>query len=396
LQSLTTRPPLSPFPNISLYPPSQPHSLEPSQKSATMAAVDIIGHLDMDAFFAAVEERDHPEWRGVPLVVGADPKNGRGRGVVSTANYPARRYGIHSAMPISRAWDLAEAARRRGEPETIFATPNFPRYAEFSRRIMALVRRHVPLVQVVGIDEAYLELGFCQSFQEARDLCRKIQDKIKGQEGLTASVGIGPNKLVAKIASDHQKPDGLTVVRAEEAEDFLEPLPIRIIPGVGPKTEQALARRGIRKVADVKGFTPAELESLLGKWGLALYEKARGRGSAILRTSREPKSMGEQETFFEDTMDLDFLFGRLWTMCRSILKSLLEEGFQTFRTVVVTVRFADFETHTRSHTLPKPVDSLRLLQFEVMKLLMPFLDRRENPHRKLIRLLGVRLEKLSR
>jgi DNA polymerase IV (DinB-like DNA polymerase) len=189
-----------------------------------MAAVDIIGHLDMDAFFAAVEERDHPEWRGMPLVVGADPGDGRGRGVVSTANYPARRYGIHSAMPISRAWDLAEAARRRGEPKTLFVTPNFSRYSEFSRRIMALVRRHVPVVQVVGIDEAYLDLGFCQSFREAENLCRKIREEIKAQEGLTASVGIGPNKLVAKIASDHQKPDGLTVVRAEEAEDLAEAL----------------------------------------------------------------------------------------------------------------------------------------------------------------------------
>jgi nucleotidyltransferase/DNA polymerase involved in DNA repair len=254
----------------------------------------------------------------------------------------------------------------------------------------------VPLVQVVGIDEAYLDLGFCQSFQEAQALCRKIQEEIKAQEGLTASVGIGPNKLVAKIASDHQKPDGLTVVEPEEAEDFLAPLPIRIIPGVGPKTEQFLARQGIRKVADVKRFTPEELEKLLGKWGLSLYEKARGRGSAVLKTSREPKSIGEQETFFEDTMDLEFLFTRLLAMCLGILKSLREEGFQTFRTVVITVRYADFETHTRSRTLTSPVCSLRVLQFTAMKLIMPFLDRRENPHRKLIRLLGVRLEKLGR
>jgi nucleotidyltransferase/DNA polymerase involved in DNA repair len=361
-----------------------------------MAAMDIIGHLDMDAFFAAMEELDHPEWRGVPLVVGADPQNGRGRGVVSTANYPARRYGIHSALPITRAWALAEAARRRGEPETIFITPNFPRYAEISRRIMALVRRHVPLVQKVGIDEAYLELSFCSSFPRAADLCRAIKAEIKAQEGLTASIGIGPNKLVAKIASDFHKPDGLTVVTAEEAEDFLAPLPIRKIPGVGPKTEQFLARQGIRRVADLKRFPPEDLERLLGKWGLALYEKARGRGSAILGTAREPKSIGEQETFAEDTADLEFLFERLWAMCRGVLMSLPEEGFQTFRTVVVTVRFADFQTHTRAHTLPEPVSSLRTLQFEAMKLFMPFLDRRENPRRKLIRLLGVRLEKLGR
>ena len=192
----------------------------------------IIGHLDMDAFFAAVEEQDHPEWQNVPLVVGADPKNGRGRGVVSTANYPARRYGIHSAMPISRAWALAEAAKRRGETETIFVTPNFPRYSEVSRRIMTLIGRHVPLIQKVGVDEAYLDLSFCHFFPRAAALSRTIKEAIKAQEGLTASVGIGPNKLVAKVASDFQKPDGLTVVTAEEAEGFLAPLPIRKIPGL--------------------------------------------------------------------------------------------------------------------------------------------------------------------
>lgn len=373
---------LAPFPNLFA--------------TISRVAMNIIGHLDMDAFFAAVEELDHPELRGVPLVVGADPKEGRGRGVVSTANYPARRYGIHSAMPITRAWSLAEAARRRGEPETVFITPNFPRYAEISGRIMALIRRRVPLVQKVGIDEAYLDLGFCPSFSRARDLCRVIKEEIRAQEGLTASVGIGPNKLVAKIASDYQKPDGLTVVPAEDAEDFLAPLPIRKIPGVGPKTEQFLSRRGISTVADLKRFSPEDLERLLGKWGVALYEKARGRGSAILRPAREAKSIGEQETFAEDTANLEFLFERLWAICRGVLASLPDEGFQTFRTVVVTVRFADFKTHTRSHTLPQPVSSLRVLQFEAMKLLMPFLDRRENPQRKLIRLLGVRLEKLGR
>jgi nucleotidyltransferase/DNA polymerase involved in DNA repair len=291
---------------------------------------------------------------------------------------------------------LAEAAKRRGEPETVFITPNFPRYSEISRRIMTLIGRHVPLIQKVGVDEAYMDLSFCQSFPRAAALSRTIKEEIKAQGGLTASVGIGPNKLVAKIASDFQKPDGLTVVTAEEAEDFLAPLPIRKIPGVGPKTEQFLARHGIKIAADVKRLAPEELERLLGKWGLALYDKVRGRGSAVLRTAREPKSIGEQETFAEDTEDLEFLFERLWAMCRSVLQSLSEEGFQTFRTVVVTVRFADFETHTRSHTLPQTVGSLRLLQFEAMKLLMPFLDRRENPHRKLIRLLGVRLEKLGR
>jgi|YelNatPaOPRAMG01_1025707.scaffolds.fasta_scaffold02271_13 DNA polymerase IV (DinB-like DNA polymerase) len=385
------------FPHSGAFPslPSSARFLGAQGEICDNSIVDIIGHLDMDAFFAAVAERDHPEWRGLPLVVGADPQGGRGRGVVSTANYLARRYGIHSAMPISRAWELAEAAKRRGEPATIFVTPNFPRYAELSRRIMALVNQYVSHILKVGIDEAYLDLGFCKSFEQAEALCQQIKEEIRVREGLTASVGIGPNKLVAKIASDRQKPNGLTVVRPEEAEEFLAPLPIRKIPGVGPKTEKFLARRGIHKVADVKRFTPEELEELLGKWGLALYEKAHGQGSAILKASPEPKSIGEQETFSKDTLDLEFLFERLWAMCRSLLESLPEKGFRTFRTVVVTVRFADFKTYTRSHTLASPAGTLRLLQFEAMKLFMPFVDHRRNPRRKLIRLLGVRLEKLG-
>jgi nucleotidyltransferase/DNA polymerase involved in DNA repair len=209
-------------------------------------------------------------------------------------------------------------------------------------------------------------------------------------------VGIGPNKLIAKIASDFQKPDGLTVVREEEAEEFLAPLPVRKIPGIGPKTERMLAAKGIRLVRDLKRFSPEDLQAWLGKWGLSLYEKVRGRGSATLTLTWEPKSMGEQETFSHDTMDLNFIFERLWHMCRHVWKRLRKEGFAHFRTVVVTVRFADFHTLTRAHTLAEPTDSLKNLQFEAMRLLMPFLDHRENPQHKLIRLIGVRVEKLGK
>jgi nucleotidyltransferase/DNA polymerase involved in DNA repair len=203
----------------------------------------IIAHLDMDAFFAAIEERDHPELAGVPLVVGAAPAAGKGRGVVSTANYAARKYGIHSAMPISQAWRRSEAAKSRGEPGVVFLTPNFPRYQEASRHIMELVRQYASLVEESSIDEAYLDLSFCTSFSQAAEICRRLKADIKAQVQLTASMGIGPNKLIAKIASDFQKPDGLTVVTEAAAEAFLEPLPVRQIPGIGPKTEQRLAAR---------------------------------------------------------------------------------------------------------------------------------------------------------
>ena len=356
----------------------------------------IIGHLDMDAFFAAIEERDHPDLKGRPVVVGADPAGGQGRGVVSTANYPARTYGIHSAMPISQAWKLAEAARRRGRPATVFVRGSHRRYGEVSGRIMAIVHHFAPVVEEASIDEAYFDLSFTGSYDRAADLARQIKAMILAQERLTASIGIGPNKMVAKIASDFHKPDGLTVVSAAEAEDFLAPMAVRKIPGIGPKTEQSLARQGIKTVQDLKRFTPEELQEKFGKWGPSLYERIRGRHDSPLVTSWEPKSVGEQETFLQDTRNLEIIFSRLWKLCREVHRRFAAGGFTTFRTVVVTVRFADFDTSTRSHTRSQPAATLRTLTFEAMKLLMPFLDRRENPKHKLIRLIGVRVEKLGK
>ncbi|MEJ2671516.1 MAG: DNA polymerase IV [Deltaproteobacteria bacterium] len=356
----------------------------------------IIGHLDMDAFFAAIEERDHPEFKGQPLVVGADPAGGRGRGVVSTANYSARLYGIHSAMPISKAWQLAEAARRRGQPATVFTRGNYPRYREVSGRIMAILHHYAPVVESAGIDEAYFDLSFTGTFARAVKVARQIKAEILAKEKLTASVGIGPNKLIAKIASDFQKPDGLTVVTPEEAEDFLAPLAVRKIPGIGPKTEKYLARLGLKTVQDLKKFSPAELEAQFGSWGPSLYDRLRGRHDSPLVTEREPKSVGEQETFAQDMKDLEFIFQRLWSLCREVHRRFTAKGFATFRTVVVTVRFADFTTFTRSQTLGEPATLRRALIFEAMKLLMPFLDRRENPRGKLIRLIGVKVEKLGK
>jgi DNA polymerase IV (archaeal DinB-like DNA polymerase) len=356
----------------------------------------IIGHLDMDAFFAAIEERDHPELQGRPLIVGADPAGGQGRGVVSTANYAARLYGIHSAMPISQAWKLAEAARRRGRPATVFVRGSHRKYGEVSGRIMGILHHYVPVVEEASIDEAYFDLSFTGSYDRAAALARQIKAAILGQEKLTASIGIGPNKMVAKIASDFQKPDGLTLVTPGEAEAFLAPMAVRKIPGIGPKTEQSLARLGIKTVQDLKRFTPEELQETFGKWGPSLYERIRGRHDSPLVTEWEPKSVGEQETFFQDTRSLEFIFSRLWGLCQEVHRRLTAGGFHTFRTVVVTVRFADFETFTRSHTRTDPASSLNTLTFEAMKLLMPFLDHRENPKHKLIRLIGVRVEKLGK
>jgi len=349
----------------------------------------------MDAFYASVEERDTPRFRGLPLAVGADPDDGKGRGVVTTANYRAREYGLHSAMPISKAWRLSEIARHRGNPPVLFIRTDLPRYRAVSARIKAILHRYVPVVEDAGIDEAFLDLSFTGSFETAEEVSREIKTAIFSEEQLTASVGLGPNKLIAKIASDRHKPDGLTIVREEEAEAFLAPLAIRKIPGIGPKSELAFAQEGIRLIRELKQLSRHELQERLGKRGLEVYDRARGRDEAPVEAAFQTKSISEQETFALDSLEPGFICECLKLMCASLLTRLAAEGLKTFRTVTVTVRFADFKTRCRSHTLSDAAASGPILEFEALKLLMPFLDSRENPAHKLIRLIGVRLEKLQ-
>ncbi|MBI4608913.1 MAG: DNA polymerase IV [Candidatus Rokubacteria bacterium] len=356
----------------------------------------IIAHVDMDAFYAAVEERYNPTLRGRPIVIGADPKDGKGRGVVSTASYAARRYGIRSAMPISRAWRLADAARKRGEPETVFLRGNHALYREVSDRIMALLARGVDAFEEASIDEAYLDLSSLGDFPRAEAHVKALKSEVREREALTCSVGIGPNKLVAKIASDFRKPEGLTVVRPDEVQAFLDPLPVRVIPGIGPKTEAFLHEKGIRTVAELRAVAPAQLTEWFGKWGEDLSGKARGISESPVTKEWEPKSVGEQETFEEDTLEARFILERARELAASVRERLLAEGFRAFRTTTVTVRFADFVTMSRSRTVAMPLTTREELEREALRLLLPFLDARENPRRKKIRLIGVRAEKLLR
>lgn len=354
----------------------------------------IIIHLDMDAFFAAIEERDTPAFRGVPLVVGADPLGGKGRGVASTSNYLARAYGIHSATPISIAWRLSETARRAGKPPVTFVSVDMPKYARVSDDVMRIVRRFIPKIEQASIDEAYGDVSWMKSYEEVEEVCGLLKQEIHAQQRLTASIGIGPNKLIAKIASGWRKPNGLTLVREEEAEAFLAPLSIRDIPGVGPKTEDMLKRKGIRIVADLRTLTVQQLEVLLGKRGLDLYAKVRARDDSPIEEHAEPQSIGEQETFESDTLDSHILFTQLDELVGGVIDRLQHEGVHSFQTVVLTVRFADFSTTSRTRTLPMATNERGLLRREAMKLMLPFLDRRENPSRKHIRLIGLRVQKL--
>ena len=360
----------------------------------------IIVHVDMDAFYAAVEERYNPSLRGLPVAVGADPKEGRGRGVITTANYLARKYGIHSALPIARAWRLAEAARQRGEPATLFIRPNFPLYREVSARIMEIFERSADAFEEASIDEAYLDLSSSGNFPAAIDHMTKLKGEIREKEGLGCSIGMGPNKLIAKIASGHQKPDGLTVVVAEMVQQFLDPLPIRVIPGIGPKGEAFLHQQNIRTIKELREVPEINLTEWFGKWGQRLFEKARGIDESPVSNEWIRKSQGEQETFEQDTRNFDLVTERLYGMAERIIGELAQKGFSGFRTVTVTVRFSDFQTSNRSRSFKNGIpiknveEALLLLKQHALSLLEPFFDARENPRRKAIRLIGLRLEKL--
>jgi DNA polymerase IV (archaeal DinB-like DNA polymerase) len=367
----------------------------------------IIAHLDMDAFFASIEERDRPRLRGLPIVVGADPEDGAGRGVVSTANYAARAYGIRSALPISTAWKFSEAARRKGLPPAVFLDVNMKKYAEVSAKVMAILRKYAERIEEASVDEAYFEIprqarddgkdgrdDGKDEYEAAAELAQKIKAEIREREQLTASVGIGPNKLIAKIASDRQKPDGLTVVREEDAEKFLEPLSVRAIPGVGPKAEERFRALGVRTIKEAKRFSLDELAEMNGKWGRALYERLRGRDDSPLTEVWEAKSIGEQETFAHDVLDAAILNERIQAIAAGVYERFLRSGFSSFRSVTLTVRFSDFKTVTRSATLPAPANDRATIQFAALRMLAPFLDSRENPGRKKIRLIGMRAEKL--
>lgn len=355
----------------------------------------IIGHIDMDAFFAAIEERENPRFKDMPIVVGSDPKKGLGRGIVSTANYEARKYGIHSAMPITRAWWLSEKAVSEGKPKTIFLPVNSRYYLQVSDNIMAILRADVSQIEQASIDEAYLDFSFLGSYKKAERLAQDIKTEIKEKEKLTASIGIGPNKLIAKIASSRNKPDGLTIIKPTQALNFLKPLSIREIPGIGPKTEIILNREKIFLIQDLQKMSRERLVELLGKWGADLYLKARGINDSEVMENHEIKSIGEQETFEKDTINPGYINERLSKMASRIIRKMESGSFQSYRTITLTVRFFDFITKNRSHTLENPAGGLVVLKREALKLLLPFFDSRENPNRKLIRLIGLRIEKLA-
>ena len=307
-------------------------------------------HVDMDAFFAAVEQRDRPELRGKPVIVGADPKEGRGRGVVSTASYEARRFGVGSAMPISEAW--------RRCPQGVYVHPDMEKYARESERIMEVFHRFTDLVEPVSIDEAFLDVtGSARAMGTGDEIGRKLKSSIRQETELTASVGVATSKLVAKVASDMRKPDGLVVVRPGTEAEFLAPLPVRRLWGVGPKMEETLAKLGVVTIGDLARLEPGRLERRLGTHGHDLQRLARGDDDRDVSSEPEgAKSLGQEHTYDRDTADGARLRATLLALADGVAGRLRAHGLRA-RTVTLKYRDEDFHTTTHARTLAEGTDS---------------------------------------
>jgi DNA polymerase-4 len=297
-------------------------------------------HIDMDAFYASVEQRDDPSLKGRPVIVGWAGE----RSVVCAASYEARKFGVHSAMPASRA--------RRLCPEGVFVAPDFERYRAVSKKIREIFERHTPLVEPLSLDEAYLDVTQeLTGIPTATETAETIRREIRGETDLTASAGVAPNKFLAKIASDWRKPDGCFVIRPHQVEKFLVGLPVRKIPGVGKATEGVLTEMGIATVGDLQRFEQPELINRFGKWGTRLWELARGIDESPVEPSRKRKSWSSENTFAKD-ITRDEVAAWIREQSATLWQSLSKNGMRG-RTVTVKLRTPDFKTATRQVTPPE-------------------------------------------
>ena len=336
----------------------------------------------MDQFFAAIEERERPEIRGKPVIVGADPKEGKGRGVVSTCNYEARKYGVKSGMAISLAWRLCS--------HSVFVPVNYRLYRKVSGQIMKILKRYTNKFEQWGLDEAFLDLtSQVKNFEEAKILAEKIKKEINDKERLTCSIGVGPNKLVAKIASDFEKPDGLTIVKKENAKAFLAPLRVRKLLWVGRKTEEKLNTLGITTIGDLANYNASILVEKFGISGTQLYLSAQGIDNSEIQERWERKSISREITFEEDTSDSDFILEGLDAISEDLYEELTASKF-TFKTITVKIRYGNFETHTHAKTLAFFTDLKKDIQKSAKNLMKDYLV----SERK-IRLIGLKLSNLT-
>jgi DNA polymerase-4 len=334
-------------------------------------------HVDLDAFFASIEQREHPEWQGLPVVVGGRPDQ---RGVVSTCSYEARRYGIHSAMPLVEAYQRC--------PQAIFVPGSHGLYWAVSTQIMQILSRYTPVMEQISVDEAFMDVSECERlFGDAVTIGHRIKDDIKAETQLTASVGVARNKLVAKIASDLKKPDGFVVVDDGKEAEFLAPLPVKRLWGIGPTTEGRLLQLGITTVGQLAGTPIAHLRPYFGDGAAGLVNMAQGKDDRPVIMGGPPKSVGHEHTFPQDTADRDKLRATLLELASMVGRRLRQAGFEG-QTVVLKLRDSQFRTITRQRTLGNPTSADRVI-FQMAEAIF-----NEVYHGERVRLIGVSLHQL--
>ena len=341
----------------------------------------IILHLDMDSFYASVEMRDDPGLKGKPVVIGADPKNGAGRGVVSTCSYEARAFGIRSAMPISQAYVLC--------PHAIYLPPHFPRYTQASSGVMGLLKSHGFPFQQVSIDEAFLDVSSLGNYPAATRLAEQIRDDICTQIGLTCSIGIAPTKVVAKIASDVNKPRGLTAVEPSNLFSFLAPMPVRKIPGVGRKAELELLELGIRTIKDLAVYDIQVLLARFGRSVITLQAITSGSDEDFVVERDCVKSVSRETTFPEDTPDEQLITATVDALAQDVCRNLADESLRC-KTITLKVRYVGFITRTKSRTFSHYTDNASAVRSVAYALLRDISDGCP------IRLVGIRLSSFEK
>lgn len=351
----------------------------PAPMPGRKAAPHIIIHVDMDSFYASVEIRHHPDLAGKPVIIGPDPAVSAGRGVVLTCSYEARKFGVRSAMPVSRAHALC--------PHAIFLPPRHELYQETSERVMDILEGYADLFQQVSIDEAYLDVSSCGDYAAATEIAKRIKKDIYRDERLTCSIGIAPGKNIAKIASDLEKPGGLVIITPEKIREFLSPLPVGKIPGIGPKTAVALVNLNIRTIGDLAEADIQKLMGLFGKSAVIVRDIARGIDDDEVRESQRIKSISREQTFSPDCGDAEEVIRIILELSDELCRELECEGAYA-RTVTVKVRYPDFTTLTRAQTLPRPTREVRHIRKAVLGLGLPLF------HDRKVRLAGVRLSSL--
>jgi DNA polymerase-4 len=345
---------------------------------AEMAEPGAIIHLDMDAFYPAVEALDNPALKGRPVIVGGSPK----RGVVSSASYEAREFGVHSAQPIAKAVRLC--------PDGIFLPVRMKRYKEVSEQVFEIFRRFTPLVEPLSIDEAFLDVtGSTHLFGDPVEIAKKIKQTVVKETGLTVSAGVAPSKFVAKIASDMEKPDGLTVVRPDRVREFLDPLPIKKMWGVGKATQEALGRLNVRTFKDLSRVPVKLLERRFGIHGHKMHLLSMGIDERAVVPDQDVKSVGHEETFSDDISDIGAAKKELLSLANKVARRMRQKE-TTGRTISLKVKYDDFVQITRSATLPKPTDDGP----EIYSIACSLLEKTDAGRRP-VRLLGISLSKLS-